>query len=280
MWRKAKHRPSWIIYAFTAAWTLIAPACGNNTSPSASRDAGTPTPHGAGKLTLSLDPTLDQQDGNVQATQLMSAALVDTNGKSVANAAIVDGTAVFDLAGVKAGDAFIVVNDDSSNLVPTRIDKSAAGVAQRVGQKLRNSYIGSDQSPSYRINTYPDDPVLKFSDSSTESSKQAYVLADFSGAETSIRVLGTASVLTSLALSKCPGHSYVSADAWLLNTMGKEHHGDIFSADGGAADCMGCHTNYGTKPRASSDVSPSNGWCFRCHAGPDGPKSGFMDPSE
>jgi hypothetical protein len=69
-------------------------------------------------------------------------------------------------------------------------------------------------------------------------------------------------------------------DSWMINTSGKDHHGDAFNADGGPPTCNQCHSNYGTKPASFADTTPVNGWCFHCHNGPAGSGAGFVDPTE
>jgi nitrate reductase cytochrome c-type subunit len=71
----------------------------------------------------------------------------------------------------------------------------------------------------------------------------------------------------------------VPADGWLLNTPNEDHHGDMFNADGGADNCSSCHwSDWMKKPFA--EITPSRGWCFRCHYGTDGAGAGFVDPTQ
>lgn len=239
----------------------------------------------AASLTLSLDPSLDEDDGDdVKLTSLAKALLLDKTGASIAMGTLVAGAAVFDLSAVAAGDYFIEINDDGDDLVPTRIDPSSPTVAQRIGQKLRNSYIGPPSSPAYRVTTYSvgqnESPVVRFSDGTLIVGEQPYLIYSFASSALEIAVLGTARPLSSLGLPRCVGHNDVPADGWLLNTTDEQHHGDSFNADGGAADCVSCHWDYWMKKPSLADITPSRGWCFRCHSGPDGAGAGFVDPMQ
>lgn len=196
----------------------------------------------------------------------------------VATASIIGNTAVFDLTGVPKGDYFIVVNSIAARLVPTRLDDPSTNIVQRVGQKLRASYIGPTNRPVYRINTYPDGRVVKFSDDSVMGSERPYVVVTFAPSQVEFKVLGTGASLTSLPLVACLGHPAVPGDGWLLNTSGEDHHCDVFNGDGGAANCSGCHTDYWLKKPSFSDITPSRGCCFRCHDSASGGGSGFVDP--
>jgi hypothetical protein len=235
-------------------------------------------------LSLSLDPMLDQPDDDVKVTSITDAKLLDRAGGVKTNAVIASGSAVFALAGLSAGDYFIVLNSDPDDPIPTRIDDPASSVIQTVGQKLRASYIGPPGAPVYRINTYSagqkESGVAKYSDGTIVSGEQPYVVYSFATSQLEIRRLDTGALLTSLPLSKCVGHAYVPADAWLLNTTNQDHHGDLFKADGGAADCQTCHWAGGMKKYAVDVITPTDGWCYRCHYGTSGSAAGFIDPAQ
>jgi hypothetical protein len=284
--------------ALGTALTLAATAaaCSNGASGQPSLDAGTQVDAqlpdaGAGDtadgprartLTLSLDPSLDPPtDGDVKAQTIASAVLLDAKGATAAMATIAGGAAVFDLGSVTPGDYFLKINGDADDLVPTRIDPSTDDVVQRVGQKLRASYIGPAANPTYRINTYSTGQqkalVVQFSDGGALAGEQPYVLFTFASGRLEIGLLGTGASIGSLTLSGCPGHGDVPADAWLLNTTNQDHHGDVFNADGGADNCGSCHFSYWRKKPSFADVQPAGGWCFRCHYGPDGTSAGFVD---
>lgn len=108
-----------------------------------------------GSLTLSLDPTLDLLGDDTKAASIASAVLLGQNSAIVATADIGAQGAIFNLAGITAGDYFVEINGDTADLVPTRIDDPTQSVSQRVGRTLRPSYIGPSRAPVYRINTYP-----------------------------------------------------------------------------------------------------------------------------
>ena len=116
-------------------------------------DAGSTDAEGPPALTLSIDPALDQPDDDVKATSITDAKLLDEKGTVKASAVRSAGNAVFPLQGVAAGDYFIEINGDASDLVPTRVDDPTSSLVQSVGQKLRASYVGPASSPTYRINT-------------------------------------------------------------------------------------------------------------------------------
>lgn len=146
----------------SASFVGLAAACDSGTADTppavTPADAGGDGPADAGPhgrtLTISLDPTLDMDSDDVKATALTSADLLDTAGRAAATATIADGNAVFGLAGIAAGDYFVRVNGDSDDLVPTRLGDSSDDVIQRIGQKLRVSYVGPTSRPTYRINTW------------------------------------------------------------------------------------------------------------------------------
>jgi hypothetical protein len=235
-------------------------------------------------LTLSLDPTLDQPDDDVKATSISAATLLDDTGAVKVVATLSSGRALFALQGLSPGDYFIEVNGDADDLVPTRIDDVASSLTQTVGQKLRASYVGPSGAPTYRINTYSggqgQSPVVKYSDGTTVPGEQPYVIYSFATSQLEIRLLGTAGALTSLPLPRCVGHAYDAADAWLLNTTNQDHHGDLFNADGGASECQTCHWYGSMKKFTYATITPTDGWCYRCHYGTGGSSAGFVDPTK
>jgi hypothetical protein len=253
---------------------VVAADSGENDGNDSNRDAGwVPT------LRLSLDPALDQPDDDVKVMSIAAARLLDRAGAEVRVADVAGGEAVIVLEGIAPGNYFIEVNADADDLVPTRIDDPRSELLQRVGQKLRASYIGPPTKPTYRINTYPAGSVVPFS-TGTALGERPYVLVTLAPSTLETLVLGTAAPLTSLALNPCAGHKYVTADAWLLNTTGQDHHGDLFNADGGASECGGCHGEYWRKKYSFDEITPSHGWCYRCHYGTDGSGAGFVDPAK
>jgi hypothetical protein len=284
-------------YAVAASFFLV--ACGQSSLESPVQpDSGADAPWHAeaatdgagaddevsGSLTLSLDPSLDQPDDEVKAQSITAAVMLDKMGASIQTATVSAGAAAFGLTSVPAGDYFLEINGDTNDLVPTRIDDAGKAITQRVGQKLRASYIGPPGSPKYRINTYSAGqnvaPVVRYSDDMPIAGRYAYVILAFDSSRLEINVLGSAQPLTALVLPRCAGHAYVPADGWLLNTPDEDHHGDVFKGDGGATECGSCHSNYSSKTPSFGDIAPSRGWCFRCHNGPDGAGAGFVDPTQ
>lgn len=237
--------------------------------------------HGPGALILSLDATLDGEEGAVKASAIIDAQLRDGKGAKVATATVASGRAVFALGAVKVrGDYFIEVNGDSDDLVPTRIDDPSAEVTQRVGTKLRASVIGPVDAPLYRVKTYPageeEIPVVRFSDGGVVEGEHPYVIVGFAPPKVEFRVLGTAALLSSLVPNAT--HTGEPFDVWLINTEPFLHHGDAFKAqDGGAPMCSACHAMMDTKPVTFEGISLAKGTCFRCHHGTNGEESGFVD---
>jgi hypothetical protein len=233
---------------------------------------------------LSLDPTLDQPGDDVKATTIAGAKLLDETGAVKAVATMTSGNAVFALQGLTPGDYFVQLNGDADDLVPTRIDDVTSSLAQTVGQKLRASFIGPPSAPTYRINAYSagqnESPVVTYSDGTTIPGEQPYVIYSYATSQLEIRLLGTGAALTTLPLPRCVGHAYDPADGWLLNTTNEDHHGDFFNADGGAAGCQTCHWYGSMKKYAYSAISPTDGWCYRCHYGTGGSSAGFVDPTQ
>jgi hypothetical protein len=247
-------------------------------------DAGGVEAATAPALTLSLDPTIDQPDDDAKAISIADARLFDETGLVKSVAALASNGAVFALTGIAPGDYFIEINGDADDLVPTRIDDPKSSLTQRVGQKLRASYIGPANAPTYRINTYStgqkESPVVGYSDGAVIPGEQPYVIYSFSSSQLEIRLLGSAAPLTALALPRCVGHAYDPADAWLLNTTNQDHHGDLFNADGGAGECQTCHWYGAMKKYTLGALTPTDGWCYRCHYGTAGSRAGFVDPTK
>jgi hypothetical protein len=235
-------------------------------------------------LTLLLDPTIDQPGDDLKATSITDAKLLDATGLLKAVATVSSSGAVFPLNGLPPGDYFIQINGDANDLVPTRVDDPASSVTERVGQKLRASYVGPATTPMYRINTYSagqhESPVVGYSDGGIVAGEQPYVIYSFSTSQLEIKLLGSAAPLTSLPLPRCVGHAYDPADAWLLNTTNQDHHGDAFNADGGASECQTCHWYGSMKKYTFSALTPTDGWCYRCHYGTGGSSAGFVAPTE
>jgi len=235
----------------------------------------------SGTLALSLDSTIDG-DGTIIATSITSADLLDAAGALVVHGTVAAGTATFDLTGVGAGSYFIEVNRDANDLVPTIIDDPLDNVEQRVGQILRASYIGPVDNPVYRINTYPvgQGQIVRYSDGTIIAGEQPYVAMSLVTPKIEIRVLGTAALLSSVTPTAVHAYDNQPFDSWVLNTAGKDHHGDMYNADGGAAICGACHQNLAAKPVSYASIAPTNAWCFHCHNGPGGDVAGFVDSAK
>ena len=244
----------------------------------------------SGSLTVSLDPSIDIGDETVKAVTLTMVDLLDPTGVERAHATISNGDALISLAGLSAGDYFLKVNGDTADLVPTRVDDPKAAVVQRVGTTLRRSQVGPLVKPVYCIDTYPTGQatgIVKFSDGTAVAPvKPVYAFITQTPGQVDFKVLGTAALVTTY--TSMSGNHPMNGEAfhaWIENTNGvdggaaPDHHGDMYMADGGAATCSGCHANMGTKPATYGAIKSGNGWCFKCHYGPDGAGAGFVDPA-
>jgi hypothetical protein len=234
-------------------------------------------------LTLSIDPSLDQDGDQPKAATISAADLLDTHGSAVVHGTIDGNSALFDLAGLNPGDYFIEVNGDADDLLPTRIDDPASDLEQRVGTALRQSFIGPAADPGYRIHTYSPGqnkpPIVAFSDGSSLTGEYAYFVCWLGAPKIEVRVLGTANLLSTYLPKPTHPSNDAPFDSWMINTPNADHHGDAFNADGGASACSSCHLQYSTKPSSYGDVTPSSSWCFHCHNGPGGDLAGFVDPT-
>lgn len=243
-------------------------------------DSGTDGGLPSHALVLTLDPSIDQPDDDVKATTISTAILLDGAGGIVATATIVESAAVFDLTGSSPGDYFVEINGDALDLVPTRIDDPTRTTLQRVGQKLKASYISAEDKPAYRINAYSDGQVVTFFTGAPIGDQHPYLLYAFGTSRLEIRVLGSTRQLSAFPLARCAGHTDVSVDGWLLNTPNEEHHGDSYNATDGGDPCFACHGDGWRRQVSYDDITPSRGWCFKCHRGPNGSSAGFVDPTK
>lgn len=245
---------------------------GGGAAPAAPVGGGT-----AGKLTLSLAPSLDS-GGDIKATSLTAAVLLNPAGTVLVSATITGGNAEFSLANVAPGDYFIKVNGLGDDLVPTRIDDQSATLTQQVGQKLRATTIGSASDPTYRVKTYSkgqgEHPVVKYADG-TNLGPDEYPYAVVSLKTTPLkietRVLGTAALITSYSPSGT-AHPFAT---WIL---GSNNHGKPANYTSDSA-CNTCHGSLNSHPGQFSSVTTSAGWCYRCHFGKGGDPDGMIDPS-
>ncbi|MCZ7393023.1 MAG: hypothetical protein ABOK23_02985 [Candidatus Methanoperedens sp.] len=232
------------------------------------------TSSGAGRLTLTLQPGLDG-NGSIKATSIAKAELSNPDGTLVRTATIIGGKAQFDLSGVAPGDYFIRVNDLADDLVPTRIDDPSTAISQSVGQKLRVSEIDNNLSdPTYKIMTFSRGqgapPVVGYSDGATLTPERyAYVILSLktSPQKLEFRILGSAAQINSYTPTM-PNHPSTLNPPFSTWMMGESNHASNYN--GTDSNCNTCHVNLDTKPATFSDVSITNGWCFRCHYGKGG----------
>ena len=236
-----------------------------------------------GKLTLRLQTSLDGE-GDVKATSITRAELINPDGTVIINGNVSGGTVSFDMSGIVAGDYFIRINDLADDLVPTRIDDTATDINQLVGQKLSVTVIGNLTDPTYRIQTFSkgqgEHPVVVYSDGTNDIPEQyAYVLLSLktSPQKLEINVLGTASQLNSYSPGT-PIHPSTSTAVnpafsdWML---GESSHANDYN--GTDSKCNICHINMDTRPATFTQVASNNGWCYRCHYGKEGVDNGFID---
>ena len=241
-------------------------------------------------LTVILNDTMDGTSTPL-VDNFAGAVLLDTLDNIVSTATIPDNmTAQFSIGNIAPGDYFVEVNGLTGDHLPTRIDSNSSDITQFVGKRLRNSVIGSISNPTYRIKVYPsgNPPVVNSShpvvNYTTDLNESIYNFVIVSGNESKIeiRTLDTSEELNNFSTNDTDHNGLsVPFQTWILgdtrdstgNFVG--NHGHLYNAS--ADVCIGCHTNLGTKPDNFSDVSSTNGWCFRCHNGPEGPSNGFFD---
>jgi plastocyanin len=243
-------------------------------------------------LTIVLNDTMDGMSAHlIDNFTGASAILLDTMNNTVATATFPDNmTAQFDISNISPGDYFVEINGLAGDLLPTRIGNNTSDIMQTVGKRLRNSVIGDLSNPTYRIKVYPsgNPPIVNSSHQvvnySTGMNETTYgfVIVSGSSSKIEIRSLGTSEELNNFSTDNL-NHNGLSTpfQQWILGDFVDSagafigNHGHLYNAS--ADTCSGCHTNLGIKPTNFSDVTSTNGWCFRCHNGPNGPRDGFLD---
>lgn len=239
-------------------------------------------------LTVTLDANLNGS-GDVKATAINTAELLNSSTTLLASATVSNGSAVFDLTNVPAGNFSIRINSLNNDLVPTEIDDPAVSIIQTVGTTLRPSVIGTLASPTFLIQTFPagqgEHPVVKFTDGTNVTpTEQPYAIfaETTSPQRLTIRVLGSNTAINTFspAVNIHPGVGNFTqpVGTWLLHVQSPLQHGDAWA--GNDANCNTCHGNLDTKPAVFTSITVNNGWCFRCHFGKTGDGNGFVDPSQ
>ncbi len=292
----------------------------NNSTPDMYVDSQTPYPGGAnfvyftiidtgagGILTASLSPSPDGK-GDIRAITkavlsspdgaLPGGPFVINSGVSgiiyntaYKTATIINGTAQFNLSAADAGDRFIRINDLNDNLIPTRIDDPTKGIAQFVGQNLRESVIGNLSDPTYRIKTFPSgqgNPIVRCTDGTGVGFDSLYVILSLKTNPQKLEINGLSNSLTSgniVIISAesvtnftptAPTHPSTSTSInppfskWVF---GKGSHGDDYG--GNDSKCSTCHGNLDAEPASFSEITINKGFCFRCHYGKGGTDAGF-----
>ncbi len=254
----------------------------------------------AGTLTLTLEPSLDGK-GDIRATSITQALLstyyegmtICTYNATYNNysnctpykaATITNGTAQFNLSDRDAGNRYIMINNLSGDLIPTRIDDPTKDIHQFVGKKLRVSIIGNFSDPTYQIETFvAGRELVSYSDGthygeniytilSLKTNPQRFQVVKFSTRSPiveqeweTINYTPAAPTHPSTSTSTNPSFS-----KWMF---GKGSHGNDYG--GNDSKCSICHGNLDAKPAQLSEITVNNGFCFRCHYGKGGTDAGF-----
>ncbi|MBZ0177325.1 MAG: PQQ-dependent sugar dehydrogenase, partial [Candidatus Methanoperedens sp.] len=228
----------------------------------------------APNITLTLNSTMD--GGNATVTSITGAVLLDRAGAIIETAVLPDNmTAQFDLNGITPGDYFIEVNGLADDRVPTRIDSNESDINQSVGMRLINSVIGNETTPAiYRIKARSGGrhPVVNYNTGANET-KYPFVIVSALTSKIEVRAVNTSEELSNFSTTGIT-HPF---QTWIL---GSNNHGIVYN---GTDTCSGCHGNLAFKQPNYANIIPLNtssgGWCFKCHNGPGGDASGFVDPA-
>ncbi len=215
-------------------------------------------------------------------------------------AAITNGTARFNIrnygyAGNPYGDAggrYLMINNLYGDLIPTRIDDPTKDIHQFVGQKLRVSVIGNLSDPIYRIETFTKEqgynhPAVSYSDGNYSPEVLGpydgdiyTVLSPKTNPSFQVITLGAPrlgrehGIIDYTPTSPTHPNTSTSVNPSFSKWMsGEGSHGVDYG--GNDSKCNTCHGNLDSKPARFSDITVSNGFCFRCHYGKGGVKSGF-----
>jgi len=221
------------------------------------------------QLILALNTTLDTSAGTSKVTSITKGELLNTKNVVVANATIAAGQAKFPVTGLAKGFYFIRLNGIANCLVPTKIDNPTVNTRQYVGRRLRDSVIGTVASPKYRIQTFPQGqsckPIVKYSNGTKATpAGYAFAIAKPAAGTFQLRYLGRGLLLSSRT------HSGPHAFPGFI--MGPSHH----TGNG----CTGCHGSSTSHPATYASITKTNGWCYKCHYGSGGSKSGFVRPTQ
>ena len=233
-----------------------------------------------GNLTLKIDPSLDG-GGDIKATSFTKGVMKNYTGTIVSTGTVTSGNLVFNLSGISVGDYFIVVNDLLTDQVPTRIADASKTYIQTVGQKFRAARIILGSDTLYRIKTYSigqgEHAVRKYSDGSNMPN-YAWVILSYKAtpAVLEIRTMEDNRLLFAPTAANQGPHKFVN---WIMGgaNHGKGPAGDLIAT---ATQCGLCHTNFNTKPASWSQITATNGNCYKCHYGQAGDPDGFLDPTK
>ncbi len=260
----------------------------------------------AGTLTLTLEPSLDGK-GDIKATSITQALLstyyeemmicrYNTTYNNYSNctpykaATITNGTAQFNLSERDAGNRYIMINNFSGDIIPTRIDDPTKDIHQFVGKKLRVSIIGNFSDPTYQIETFAagqdyNREQVSYSDG-TRFGENVYIILSLKTNPQRFQVitLGTPIVEQEREINNymptAPTHPSTSTSTnpsfskWMF---GEGSHGVDYG--GNDSKCSNCHGNLDTKPAKLSEITVNNGFCFKCHYGKVGTDAGFTVPT-
>ncbi len=233
-------------------------------------------------------------------TRECSYQIVKSLNRPFNAATITNGTARFSLrsygyAGNPYGDAgsrYIMINNLYGDLIPTLIDPTK-DIHQFVGQKLRVSVIGNLSDPTYRIETFTrgqgyDHPAVSYYDPTNPEALDGqfggnvYIISSLkTNPSFQVITLGAPHLGRGLTINDftptAPTHPSTSTSInpsfskWMF---GEGSHGNDYG--GNDSKCTTCHGNLDTKPSKFSEITVSNGFCFRCHYGKGGSEKGFV----
>ena len=258
----------------------------------------------AGTLTLTLDPSLDCK-GGIKAVSITQAILSTYyNGMLICRynatynnysnctpykaATITNGTAQFNLSERDAGSRYIMINNLSGDLIPTRIDDPTKDIQQFVGKKLRVSVIGNLSDPTYQIETFAmgqgyNQELASYSDG-TRYGENVYIILSPKTNPQRLQII-TFSTRSPIVAQEWETINYTPAAPTHPSTptsispsfskwmFGKGNHGVDYG--GNDSKCSICHGNLDAKPAKLSEITMNNGFCFKCHYGKGGTDAGF-----
>lgn len=224
-------------------------------------------------LTLTLNTTLNN-GGTIKAATLTKAELLNTAGTLVLTGTVSTAktSAVFNLTGKTPGFYFLRLNGLVNDLVPTKIDSVTVPMTQYVGTTLRQTVVGTLTAPTYKMMTYSLGQAQHAAVNYTNGANMiptsyAYAMLYLKTAPVKFetRILGKSTLLASYSSG-----GYHNMSTW---AMGASSHGKSAQTS-----CAGCHSTLTKKATTYATIKTSNGWCYKCHYGATGSKTGMVNP--